>query len=126
MVDALRRASRWVKADGCVIDVHPTNAIPPIEVAGRRVGHVATPDGPARHAAADAALRESIASGLYVEAASATFDFYTWGDTLDELRDHIEENWCDARVVVRDGGAGRARAIEHVRMTKLVLARARV
>ena len=126
MVDALRRASRWVRTDGCVIDVHPTNAIPPVEVAGRPVGHVETPDGPARHAAADAALRKAIASGLYAEAASTTFDFYTWGDTLDELRDHIEENWRGARVVIRDAAAGRARAIEHVRMTKLVLAGARV
>jgi hypothetical protein len=123
MVDALRRASRWVRPQGCVLDLHPTNAVPPIEIAGRTVGHVETPDGPARHAAADAALRATIDAGLLVEAASDAFDFYTWGDTFEELREHIEEYWCDARVVVNDPARGRARAIEHVRLTKLILAR---
>ena|SRR5215472_15121267 len=123
MVDALRRASRWVRPQGSILDIHPTNAVPPIEIGGRAVGHVETPDGPARHAAADAALRATIDAGLFVETASGAFDFYTWGDTFEELREHIEEHWNDARVVVSDPARGRACAIEHVRLTKLILAR---
>ncbi|HZP47179.1 MAG TPA: hypothetical protein VFB07_01500 [Vicinamibacterales bacterium] len=123
MVDALRRASRWVRRDGCVIDIHPTAQVPTIEAGGRVVGRVEVPDGPARHGAADRALRQVVDEGRLVETVSHAFDFYTWGDSFEELREHIEENWRDARIAV-DGAApaGRCRAVERVRIAKLVVA----
>ena len=125
MVDALRRATRWLGPDGCVIDIHPTPVPSTIEIDGVTVGRVQTADAPARHAAADAALTEVQRDGLFTAAGSAVFDFYTYADTIDELRDHIEANWRDARVVA-DMAAGRPRAHEQVRITKLVVARGRV
>ncbi len=123
MVDALRRATRWMQPDGCILDVHPTPVRPPIEVGGRLVGFVDAPGGPTRHTAADAALQQLVTEGLLVNAASETFDFATWADTIGELQEHIEEHWRDARVVLQAPAAGRARAVERVRMTRLVLAR---
>jgi len=124
MVDALRRAARWLRPDGCVIDIHPTAQPSTIEVDGVPVGCVQTADAPARHAAADAALATVLRDGLFTVAGTAVFDFYTCADTLDELRQHIEDNWRDARVVA-GAAAGWPRAHEQVRITKLLLARDR-
>jgi len=122
MVDALRRASRWLTPGGCVIDIHPTATPAAIEIGGAPAGRVDTSDAPARHAAADAALTQAVQDGLLVVAVSDLFDFYTHADTLEELREHIEENWRDARVVVETPRVGRPRAHERVRITKLFLA----
>lgn len=124
MVDALRRARRWLRRDGCLIDIHPTPLPATIEVDGVPIGHVETADGPARHAAADAAVAVALRDALFVAAGSDLFDFYTYADSLDELREHIEANWRDARVLagVTDG---RPRAHEQVRITKLLVAQGR-
>jgi hypothetical protein len=124
MVDALRRATRWLRPDGCVIDIHPTPLPSTIEVDGVTVGRVQTTDGPERHAAADAAVAAVVRDGLFTVAGSAVFDFYTCADTLDELREYIEDNWRDARVFA-GATAGRPRSHEQVRITKLWLARGR-
>ena len=121
MVHALHRASRWVHPGGCVIDIHPTPRPAAIEADGRVVGRVEATDAPARHAAADAAVRDVIDAGVFVAAGACIFDFYTYANTLAELRQHIEENWRDARVVLQQPEvAGRPRAREHVRVAKLI------
>lgn len=122
MVDALRRARRWLRPHGCVIDIHPTPTPSTIEIGGRIAGGVQTADAPARHAAADAAVAAVLDAGLFTAAASELFDFYTCADTLAELREHIEENWRDACVAVEVAEAAGPRAHEEVRMTKLVAA----
>ena len=124
MVDALRRAARWAQPRGCIIDIHPTARQPTIELDGRRIGVVEAKDAPARHAAADAAVQRAIDSGLFAPASTDTFEFFTYADSISELRDHIEANWRDARVVLEQPvAAGQPRAREHVRITKLILAR---
>src|SRR5262249_687251 len=123
MVDALRRASQWMRPDGCVIDIHPSPDAPPIDAGGRPFAVVETPDGAQRHAAPDAALRQLIDEGLFINAGTQTFDFFTWADSFDELREHIEDAWRDARVTAHGRvPSGRCRAREHVRITKLFLA----
>ena len=124
MVDALRRARRWLRSDGCVVDIHPTPLPFTIEVDGIAVGRVQTADAATRHAAADAAVAEMVRAGLFTVEGTSVFDFYTYAATLDELREHIEANWRDARVVA-GAAAGSPRAHEQVRMTKLRLAPAR-
>src|SRR5579871_1453899 len=121
MVDALRRAHRWLRPHGCVIDIHPTALASTIEVGGRIVGSIQTADAPARHAAAAVA-----ADGLFVIAGTDVFDFYTHADSLSELRDHIDANWRDACVRADAPDAEPVRAHEQVRITKLCLARDRV
>jgi len=51
-----------------------------------------------RHAAAGAALRTAIDEGLFDGTATVDFDFNTYGDTIEELRDYIVETWRNARI----------------------------
>jgi len=130
MVDALRRTHDVLMPDGVVIDVHPTVEPAAVEVGGETVGHVATEDAPQRHAAADAAVRAVVDDGLFGVEHIAHFDFYTYGDSIEELRDYIGENWRNARiddVVVQRAHASllptapgvKPRVRERVRLTQL-------
>src|SRR5215211_3895832 len=98
MVDALRRAHHVVTMDGSVVDIHPTSAPASIEVGARTIGRVDAADAPLRHAAADAALKTVVDTGLFEVNAVVGFDFYTYGDTVEELRDYIVENWRNTRI----------------------------
>lgn len=92
-------------------------------------GRVHAGDAPARHAAAAAALAAVVADGLFIVDCVVDLTFYTYGDTVEELRDYIVENWRNARVdretVERTRDALRAApgirpcVREHVRVTKL-------
>jgi len=98
MVDALRRAHRVLTDSGLVVDLHPTAAESAIEAGAEVTGFVAAGDAVERHAAADSALAAVLESGLFLVDQVAAFTFYTYGDTIEELREHIEENWQDARL----------------------------
>jgi hypothetical protein len=98
MVDALRRAHHVVTTDGIVVDLHPTAASASMEVGAQTIGHVDAGDAPLRHAAAETALKTVVDAGLFDVDAVVGFDFYTYGDTVEELRDYIVENWRSARI----------------------------
>src|SRR5262245_2822337 len=98
MVDALRRAHRMVKPDGYVLDLHPSANPAAVQVGDISTGRIASNDAPERHAAAGAALAAAIDEGLFEVERAAVFTFYTYGDTVDELREHVAENWRDARI----------------------------
>jgi len=97
MVDALRRAHDIVRADGLVVDVHPTAEAALVEVGTETTGHVDAGDAPQRHAAADAAARTVVHDAWFAIDAVAAFNFYTYGDTIEELQDYIVANWRSAR-----------------------------
>ena len=130
MVDALRRAHRMVTRDGTVVDVHPSDVPASMEVGAHAIGHVDAGDAPLRHAAAEAAVKTVVDAGLFEVDAVVSFDFYTYGDTVEELRDYIVENWRNARIdddiverakrALRGAGVGvRPRVLERVRLTTL-------
>jgi hypothetical protein len=130
MVDALRRARAWVTPDGSVIDVHPTATPGWLEIDDQRIGPLDGGDAPERHARATAAIETSLAEGLFVPASVVEFLFFTCGDSIDELRDHIAANWRSTRIgdalyesarTRRDADprAGRPRVVEQVRLTVL-------
>jgi hypothetical protein len=129
MVDALRRAHRMVKPDGCVVDLHPTAAPAPVEAGGMTTGHVDGGDAPLRHAAAGVAIAAAIEDGLFTIERSTTFAFYTYAGTIDELREYVEENWRNAtiddvtvdrtREALRDRPGARPRTREDVIITRL-------
>jgi hypothetical protein len=129
MVDALRRAHRMVRPRGFVVDLHPTAELAAVEVGARSTGHIEGGDAPLRHAAAGAALVTVLEAGLFAVEKAVDFTFYTYADTIDELRDYIAENWANARiddtVVERTRDAlshapgVRPRVRERVRLTRL-------
>jgi hypothetical protein len=130
MVDALRRAHRFVVADGSVVDLHPTEAPASVNVGAATVGRVDAGDAVARHAHASAALQSVVDEALFDVETVIDFDFRTYGDTAEELRDYVVENWRDARIDdrtvarARAALAGAARGVtphvlERVRLTVL-------
>jgi len=129
MVDALRRAHRMVNPAGSVVDLHPSAAPASVEVAGCRTGHVDADDAPLRHAAAGVALAAVIEEVLFAVDRTIVFSFYTYGDTIEELRDHVVENWRNARIgdetvertreVLRSASGVRPRIREEVHLTTL-------
>jgi hypothetical protein len=129
MVDALRRAHRWLQRDGVLIDLHPTESPASVEVGAQRTGTVDVDDDPFRHAAAGAALSRVVDTGLFAVERTAEFAFYTYADTVEELRDHVEENWRSARIdtavlkrtsaALRATSGVRPRVREQVRLTRL-------
>ena len=100
MVDALRRAHRMAGPNGRVIDLHPSEAHASLEVGGTITGRVDSGSAPLRHRAADRALEAAIVDGLFKSERSLTFTFYTYGDSIEELRDHIVETWREGRIAV--------------------------
>src|SRR5262245_55088008 len=129
MVDALRLAHRIVQPGGCVVDLHPVAAPASVEVGTRTTGQVDGGDAPLRHAAAGVALASVIDEGLFAVERSTTFTFYTYGDTVEELRDYVEENWRNAKIddrtvdrtrqALADAPSARPRTCEHVYITRL-------
>jgi hypothetical protein len=98
MVDALRRAHRMVKPDGFVLDLHPSVTPASVEVGGATTGHIVSPDAKLRHAAAGVALAAVIDERLFSVDQAARFTFYTYADSIEELREYIAENWRDSRI----------------------------
>jgi len=129
MVDALRRAHGMVKPNGWVVDLHPSAAPAAVEVDGRTTGHIEAADAPLRHAAAGVALATVIDEGLFAIDRTTTFTFYTYGDGIEELREHVEAHWRNARIddrtvertrqALRDAAGARPRAREEVYVTRL-------
>ena len=129
MVDALRRAHRMVKSNGYVVDLHPSAARACVEIGSNKTGYVDAGDAPLRHAAASAALAVAVNERLFAVEHSLIFTFYTYGDTIEELRDYVVENWRNGRIddetvartreVLRVASAVRPRIREDVHIVKL-------
>lgn len=127
MVDALRRAHRMVKPSGLVVDIHPTPHTAVILVGDTRAGIVASDAGAARHQAAADALATALRDRLYRRADATEFDFYTYADSIEELRDFILTNWRDSTIAddtierarALRGNGGRPRVRERVAMSRM-------
>ncbi|HUE90314.1 MAG TPA: hypothetical protein VMO26_29880 [Vicinamibacterales bacterium] len=98
MVDALRRAREMTRPDGCVIDLHPTAERAGVLVGNTAAGVVSAGDAPERHQAASDAIDTVVAGGLFVLQRGFEFDFSVYADTIDELQEHILEDWRNARI----------------------------
>ena len=130
MVDALRLARRWITPDGLVIDVHPTAVHAWLEIDLQTIGVLDAGDAPDRHAKATAAVETVIDEGSFVIGPAIEFLFATYGDSIDDLRDHIAAHWRSTRIgdvlyetahtrLRTDPLAGRPRVVEQVRLTVL-------
>lgn len=104
MVDALSRARRWARPPhGAVIDLRPADVEPDVELGltdgtVTRIGPlVVDEERRQRHRAADAAVRESIARGLFTVSDPIGFAFFYYPDSPDELRDYIATHWRHTR-----------------------------
>ena len=130
MVDALKRAHAMVVLDGRILDIHPTEEPALVQMGDHTIGPVDGGDAPVRHAAAGAAVTTVVRNGIFDVDGAFDFDFYTYADTIEELRDYIAENWGSTRIDDRTVEAARSalatsptplqpRTLERVRLTVL-------
>jgi hypothetical protein len=147
MVHALNRTRRWLRPDGCLIDLHPADESACVEVrtsaeAGRsarvqpgvvRVGEVCDESdakGPlGRHHAAGLALDAAIAKHGWRLDQRATFSFSTEADSAEEVDAFLRRKWraahLDAGTIDRANALGReypgatVRVIERVTISRL-------
>lgn len=130
MVDALLRAQRLLRPNGCLVDVHPTVESAHVEVGlDIHTGDLHAEDARRRHAAADAALAAIVARGIFTVEGAQEFSFRRYADSVEELRDYAAEKWTDAHfdeaTLTRTRDALRAHPIaslllrEQARVTKL-------
>lgn len=109
MVDALKRVRGWLAPRGVVVDFHPTAAVAIILVGDAVAGPIDPGGATARHQAATDAIAGAVAEGLFAIEESVEFDFSTYADSIDELNEHILEDWREARI--GDQTMARARAL---------------
>jgi hypothetical protein len=139
MVDALNRTRRWLRSDGCLIDLHPADESAYVEVrrqaaGGRsaglrpiavRVGEVedeSDAKGPlGRHHAADLALDEAIAKHGWSLGARATFSFSAEADSAGEVDGYLRRKWRAAHLDAGTIGRANALAREHPGATVRVI-----
>src|SRR5687768_4751962 len=98
MVNALRRARELVATTGCVIDLHPTSAAALILVGDAVGGPVDTGGAKGRHQAATDAVAAAVRERLFILDDTTEFAFSVYGDTLDELQEHIHDDWCEGHI----------------------------
>lgn len=98
MVDALRRAHAMLAPNGLLLDLHPTAVPSSLHVGPVPTGQVDAGDAPQRHAAAGVALATVVDDGLFEVERSVEITFNTYASSVEELRDHVVENWRDARI----------------------------
>ena len=129
MVHALRRAHGLLAPGGRLIDLHPSVETARVEADGVSIGTLDAGQADLRHAAADAALARALDAGLFAVESEREFWFWTYGDSIEELRDHVHASWQNSRVgdplIARAHdavGADRGtvlRIAEYVRITRL-------
>jgi SAM-dependent methyltransferase len=95
MVHALQEIRRLLKPDGVLIDIHPVPDAPLFEV--RRDGRVLHAEPEPGHdfdediRQADRALARALKRRLFTLESRREFDFLTYGSTVQELLDFMEE-----------------------------------
>ena len=129
MVDALKRVSGWIAPGGFVVDIHPTAAIATIIVGDVVAGPIDPGGATERHQAATNAIATAVADRLITIEDSIEFEFSTYADSLEELNDHIVEDWREARIgektlarafaLVHDRPTARVRVLERVVAARL-------
>lgn len=92
MVHALRAIHRILKPNGTLIDLRPDIGNRSIWVelsyATLKAGEVDSSDTESDRLAADEAIQQAVADGLFTFEYDATFDIIADLDTVDDLRDY--------------------------------------
>jgi hypothetical protein len=99
MVHALKQIHSLLQPGGLLIDIHPSGEPPPIHVRLAQqqicVGWVNEESEFVSYFQTDTALAEAVKNGWFRQEQQTRFAFVTFADTLDELHDHLAQNWED-------------------------------
>ena len=130
MVDALRRAQGWLRRTGVLVDLHPTSAIAVVMVGDTIAGPLQTGSALTRHQAATDAIASVVRERLFTQDDELEFEHSTYAETLEELQEHILEDWRESRIgddtmarakaLLRDTPGVRPRVRERVSASRLL------
>jgi hypothetical protein len=100
MVHALEEIRRSLVPGGILLDLRPLAASWAVEVTSgshhREVGRLTDdPQAPAYDQAANKALRKAARRGWFIRESEASFPFFYYWDTPEEMRNYIQEEWSD-------------------------------
>jgi len=100
MVHALEEVHRVLAADGVLIDLRPVADRWPVEIISAErcwpVGRLEDlPQQLADDAASNAALDQASLAGSFVLERQETFDFSYYWDSLQDMREYIDDEWAD-------------------------------
>ena len=100
MVHALNESWRVLKQGGWLIDIRPYSLSPPVEVVMNDTVRIAGPidssAGVPDDEASDRAIQEVVKNGAYSKSEAGSFKFAYYWDTLEHMKDYIEERWSDS------------------------------
>ena len=100
MVHALEEIRRTLVPEGVLIDLRPLAASWAVEVTSGTLEHQVgrltdDPQAPAYDQAANKALQKAARRGWFIREADASFPFFYYWDSPEEMRDYIQEEWSD-------------------------------
>ena len=114
MVHALEQIHTLLIPGGVLIDIHPNGKpvefVYPLESSDRLIGYLQESDEYIEYRQADEAVDVVVARGLFRMDSVEEFEFRTYADTFDELKDFLDENWSDA--IIGEEVVARASALE--------------
>ncbi len=100
MVHALNESWRVLKQGGWLIDIRPYSLSPPVEIiidgAVRIAGPIDSSAGVPDDEASDRAIKEVVKNGAYSKSEAGSFKFDYYWDTLEHMKDYVEERWSDS------------------------------
>jgi hypothetical protein len=103
MVHALKQIQRMLQGEhSCLLDIHPNGEPPPIYVRlddeRHLVGWIQEESDYDKYGQADEALHEVVRRGWFHKAQRQLTTFAIYATDLAALRDHLRQNWQDARI----------------------------
>lgn len=106
MVHALYESWRVVKRGGWLIDLRPYSLNPPVEViindSVRIAGPIDSSAGVPDDEAADQAINEVVKDGAFSKSEEGSFRFAYYWETLEHMKDYIEDRWSDSTHLPHD------------------------
>jgi hypothetical protein len=113
MVHALDRTHRLLKPGGTLIDIHPLQVEPQLEVRVGVITHAAgvirETDGGIEYEQAEQAMAEAVRAGWFAPEIDERFEFRRYADALSDLREYLAATWKDA--VIDEHTAARIEAL---------------
>jgi hypothetical protein len=114
MVHALEQIHDLLEPEGYLIDIHPNGELDefiyPLDEREQFVGYLQETDDYIEYRQADEAIQTVISRGLFQVLRAGGFEFRTYADSMDELKNFLEEIWSDA--LISDDVIANARRLE--------------
>ena len=100
MVHALEQIHALLEPGGVLIDIHPNGELVAfiflLDERDEFIGYMQETDDYIEYRQADEAITAVVKNGLFELEKSEAFEFRTYADAFDELKNFLDENWSDA------------------------------